>query len=81
MDFSYVIMTPFVWVLDTFYSFVGSYGIALILFTLVVRLILFPVSLKGKKMIEAMKKAYNQKKTVDILVIGYSNGLYLGRKR
>ena len=49
MDFSYVIMTPFVWVLDTFYSFVGSYGIALILFTLVVRLILFPVSLKGKK--------------------------------
>ncbi len=48
-SFSYVIMTPFVWVLDTFYSFVGSYGIALILFTLVVRLILFPVSLKGKK--------------------------------
>lgn len=39
------------------------------------------ISLKGKKMIEAMKKAYNQKKTVDILVTGYSNGLYLGRKR
>lgn len=49
MDLSYVIMTPFVWVLDTFYSFAGSYGMALILFTLIVRLILFPFSLKGKK--------------------------------
>ena len=27
MDFSYAIMTTLVWVLDTFYSFVGSYGI------------------------------------------------------
>lgn len=49
MDLSYVIMTPFVWVLDKFYGFAGSYGMALILFTLVVRLILFPFSLKGKK--------------------------------
>ena len=49
MDLSYVIMTPFVWVLDAFYGFAGSYGMALILFTLVVRLILFPFSLKGKK--------------------------------
>lgn len=49
MDFSYVIMTPFVWALDMFYGFVGNYGMALILFTLIVRLILFPFSLKGKK--------------------------------
>ena len=49
MDPSYVIMTPFVWVLDMLYGFVGNYGMALILFTLIVRLILFPFSLKGKK--------------------------------
>lgn len=49
MEISYVLMTPFVWVLELFYNLVSNYGIALILFTLVSRLILFPFSLKGKK--------------------------------
>ena len=44
-----VILSPFVWLLTAFYELTGSYGLALILFALVVKLILFPFSLKGKK--------------------------------
>ncbi|MCI6257022.1 MAG: YidC/Oxa1 family membrane protein insertase [Clostridiales bacterium] len=44
-----LILTPFVWVLNAFYSLTGSYGLALILFAIVVKLILFPFQLKGKK--------------------------------
>lgn len=39
------------------------------------------IPLKGKKMVDAMKKAYSQKKAVNILITGYTNGLYSGRKR
>ena len=44
-----IILTPFVWLLMFFYNLFNSYGIALILFAIVVKLILFPFSLKGKK--------------------------------
>lgn len=44
-----ILLSPFVWVLNTFYSMTGSYGLALILFALVVKIILFPFQLKGKK--------------------------------
>ena len=44
-----LILKPFAWLLLFFYNFFSSYGIALILFALVVKLILFPLSLKGKK--------------------------------
>lgn len=44
-----IILKPFTWLLLFFYDFLNSYGLALILFAFVVKLILFPVSLKGKK--------------------------------
>ena len=44
-----IILTPFVWLLQLFYNLCGSYGIALILFAIVVKLLLFPFSLKGKR--------------------------------
>ena len=44
-----IILTPFAWLLQVFYSFCGSYGLALILFALVVKVVLFPLSLKGKR--------------------------------
>lgn len=44
-----IILKPFVWLLLFFYHFLNSYGLALILFAFVVKLILFPVSFKGKK--------------------------------
>ena len=40
---------PFTWLLQLFYNITGSYGFALIFFAVVVKLILFPFSLKGKK--------------------------------
>ena len=49
MSFSQIILTPFVWVLMFFYNFFNSYGFALLFFALVVKVILFPLSLKGKR--------------------------------
>ncbi len=49
MGISYYLMMPFTWLLTVLYQFFNSYGVALILFALVVKVILFPLSLKGKK--------------------------------
>lgn len=49
MDFAQIILSPFVWLLTVFYNLFGSYGLALIFFAIVVKLILFPFSLKGKR--------------------------------
>ena len=49
MDIWYYLMFPFTWLLKFFYSFFNSYGIAIILFSLAIKVILFPLSLKGKK--------------------------------
>ena len=46
MDFAQIILSPFVWLLTFFYNFFGSYGIALILFAVVVKLI--PVCAEGQ---------------------------------
>ena len=43
-----IILKPFAMLLLFFYDFAG-YGIALILFAIVVKTILFPITLKGKK--------------------------------
>ena len=44
-----IILQPFAWLLLFFYNLFSSYGVALILFAIVVKLILFPVTLKQKK--------------------------------
>ncbi len=44
-----IILQPFAWLLLFFYNLFNSYGIALILFGIVVKLVLFPVTLKSKK--------------------------------
>ena len=49
MDIWQILMTPFSWLLKTFCQIFDSYGIALILFTIVVKVILFPLNLKGKR--------------------------------
>ncbi len=45
----YYICVPFAWLTRLFYTWTGSYGVALILFTLVVKLVLLPFQLKSKK--------------------------------
>ena len=57
MDFWQIIMTPFSWLLKVFCQFTDSYGLALILFTIIVKVILFPLSLKGKKSMIKMNMA------------------------
>jgi len=49
MDLAQIVLTPFVWLLLFFYNLVSNYGIALILFAIVIKVILFPLSLKGKR--------------------------------
>ena len=44
-----IILKPFAMLLMFLYNTFNSYGIALILFGLVVKLVLFPVTLKSKK--------------------------------
>lgn len=44
-----ILLMPFAWLLLMLHNIFGSYGLALILFALIVKLILFPFSLKGKK--------------------------------
>ena len=57
MDFWQIILTPFSWLLKVFCQFTDSYGLALILFTVVIKIILFPLSLKGKKSMIKMNMA------------------------
>ena len=49
MGIFYYIMYPFSWLLNLFYVLSGNYGVALICFAVVVKLILFPFAIKGKK--------------------------------
>jgi len=44
-----LVLTPFVWILKLFYQMFQNYGVALILFAIVVKVIMFPFQLKGKR--------------------------------
>lgn len=44
-----IILAPFAWLLTVFYNLFSSYGLAIILFALVVKVVLFPFALKGKR--------------------------------
>lgn len=52
----YYICIPFAWILRLFYNLTASYGWALILFTLIVKLVLLPFQLKSKKSMLRMNK-------------------------
>ncbi|MDE6108171.1 MAG: YidC/Oxa1 family membrane protein insertase [Oscillospiraceae bacterium] len=63
MDIWYILMIPFTFILKLFYNIFNSYGVAIILFSLAIKLILFPLSLKGKKsMIQMNMLAGEQQK-------------------
>ena len=55
-----IITAPFAWVMRLFYELTGSYGWTLILFTLVVKLIMLPFQLKGKKSMVRMGRLSNK---------------------
>ena len=60
MDIWQILMTPFSLLLKLFCQVFNSYGIALILFTVVVKVILFPLHLKGKKSMIKMNVVNSQ---------------------
>lgn len=60
----YYICVPFAWLTRLFYSWTGSYGVALILFTLVVKLVLLPFQLKNKKSMLRMNRMQGKVKDI-----------------
>lgn len=59
-----IILTPFAKLILFFYEITGSYAISLVLFGLVVRLILFPIFLKGRKSMLAMSGLAEKQKVL-----------------
>lgn len=52
----YVICIPFAWLVRLFYNLTNSYGMAIILFTLVIKLIMLPFQMKSKKSMMRMSR-------------------------
>ena len=52
----YIICIPFAWLFRLLYNLTGSYGMAIILFTVVLKLILLPFQLKSKKSMMRMNR-------------------------
>ena len=52
----YLICIPFAWLVRLFYNLTNSYGMAIILFTLVVKLIMVPFQMKSKKSMMRMSR-------------------------
>ena len=51
-----IITVPFGWLLNTLYQFTANYGVALILFAIMVKMILFPITAKSKKSMMKMSR-------------------------
>ena len=60
----YYICVPFAWLTRLFYTWTGSYGVALILFTLLVKLVLLPFQLKSKKSMLRMSRMQGKIKDI-----------------
>jgi YidC/Oxa1 family membrane protein insertase len=54
--FAWVITKPIHWLLEFFYGYVGNYGVAILMLTVVIRLIMFPLANRGYEMSVKMKK-------------------------
>jgi YidC/Oxa1 family membrane protein insertase len=51
-----VIASALLWLLNYFYGYVGNYGVAIILLTVLIKIILYPLSYKSYKSMSQMKK-------------------------
>ena len=52
----YLICVPFAWLLRLFYAITSSYGVSILLFTLVIKLVLLPFQLKSKQSMMRMSR-------------------------
>lgn len=86
-----IIRVPFGWLIEQLYQFTANYGVALILFSLIVKLILLPASAKSKKsmmkmsrytpLIQALQKKYQndpQKLNQEMRRLQTEEGLSMG---
>ena len=60
-----IILKPFAWLLLAFYNLTGSYAMALVLFTLVIKVVLFPLSIKGKRSMMKMTSLQGKMKQLE----------------
>ena len=61
-----IIRVPFGYLLDWLYTFTSNYGLALILFSLIVKLVLIPMSIKSKKSMLKMSRLAPQTKALEV---------------
>ena len=54
--FSDLVTVPFGWLLNQLYSLLGNYGLAMILFAIIVQLVLLPITAKSKKSMMKMSR-------------------------
>ena len=86
-----LITVPFGYLMDWLYQFTNNYGLALILFAVVVKIILFPITAKGKKSsmkmsrmtprIQAIQKKYEndqQKQSEALQALYKEEGISMG---
>ncbi len=73
MHIADIIRVPFGYGLEWLYLLTGSYGLALILFALVVKLILLPMSMKSKKSMMKMSRLAPQLKALEVKYAGDKN--------
>ena len=60
------IQIPFGWVMTFFYNFFENYGVALILLSLVIKLLLLPMSMKSKKSMMKMSRLQPRLKQIEL---------------
>ncbi len=54
--FEYLITRPLGWIIEMIYSLVANYGLAIIIFTVLVKLILLPLNIKSQKAMRKQQK-------------------------
>ncbi len=68
--FEYLITRPMGWIIEQIYNLVSNYGLAIILFTVIIKLILLPLNIKSQK---AMKKQQKIQPVIAELQQKYAN--------
>lgn len=63
----YILSKPFTVILKWFYNLTGNFGIAIIIFTILIRALLFPIAQKSFKSMEKMKKMQPEMKRIQTL--------------
>lgn len=68
--FEYLITRPMGWIIEQIYNLVSNYGLAIIIFTVIIKLILLPLNIKSQK---AMKKQQKIQPVIAELQQKYAN--------